>query len=192
MKIGKTLYCTDRKAWRKWLAQNYNKEKEIWLIYYRKESGKPRISYEDAVEEALCYGWIDSIVKGIDDKRYAQRYSPRKSTSVLSQPNRERIHKLIAQKKMTKAGLAALAHVFDPKKDKLDSFIVPSAIFRALKADKDAWKNWQKFPESYKRIRIDYIETRKRHGHEIYKKALQYFLKMTAQNKRFGFVKEML
>jgi uncharacterized protein YdeI (YjbR/CyaY-like superfamily) len=105
---------------------------------------------------------------------------------MLSQPNRERIHKLIAQKKMTKAGLAALTHVFDPKKDKLDSFIVPPTILRALKADKQAWKNWQKFPESYKRIRIDYIQTRKRHGRKMYKRALRHFLKMTAQDKRFG------
>jgi uncharacterized protein YdeI (YjbR/CyaY-like superfamily) len=60
MNLGKTLYLTDRKDWRLWLAKNYDKEKEIWLIYYRKSSGKPRIHYNDAVEEALCYGWIES------------------------------------------------------------------------------------------------------------------------------------
>ena len=78
MDIGKTLYVTDRKQWRSWLAKNHTKAKEIWLIYYRKSSGKKRIPYNDAVEEALCYGWIDSIMKSIDEKSFAQRFSPRK------------------------------------------------------------------------------------------------------------------
>ena len=101
MELGKTLYVTDRKKWRSWLAKNHNKEKDIWLIYYRKSSGKKRIPYNDAVEEALCYGWIDSIQKRIDEEKFAQRFSPRKPNSVLSQMNKERIHKLIEQKKMT-------------------------------------------------------------------------------------------
>lgn len=66
MKLGKTLYVTNRNDWRFWLEENHHKEKEIWLIYYRKSSGKPRISYNEAVEEALCFGWIDSTAKGID------------------------------------------------------------------------------------------------------------------------------
>ncbi len=91
MDIGETLYVTDRGEWRSWLAEHHGSEMEIWLIYYKKGSGKPRISYNDAVEEALCYGWIDSIVKTIDDEKYAQRFSVRKKTSELSQMNRERI-----------------------------------------------------------------------------------------------------
>src|SRR4030043_1595586 len=108
MEIGKTLYVKDRRSWRTWLARNHDKEKEIWLIYYRKETGKPRIPYNDAVEEALCYGWIDSTVKNIDTERFAQRFSPRKKSSSLSQANKERIIRLIATKKMTPAGLAAV------------------------------------------------------------------------------------
>ena len=76
-------------------------------------SGKPRIPYNDAVDEALCYGWIDSIVKGIDDKKYTQRFTPRKPKSNLSAMNRERVHRLLEQGKMTAAGLAAIEHVFD-------------------------------------------------------------------------------
>lgn len=115
MNIGKTLYVTKRADWRKWLREHSDKTPEIWLIYYKKETGKPRISYDDAVEEALCFGWIDSIEKRIDHERFAQRFSPRRKTSVLSEPNRKRLQKLIAERKMTPAGLAAVAHVFTPE-----------------------------------------------------------------------------
>jgi uncharacterized protein YdeI (YjbR/CyaY-like superfamily) len=100
MNLGKTLYITNRKDWHSWLQKNHNKEKEIWLIYYRKSSNKPRILYNSAVEEALCYGWIDSIIKNIDKEKFAQRFSPRKPKSILSEMNAERIRRLIKQKKM--------------------------------------------------------------------------------------------
>ncbi len=126
--LGKTFYASNRKQWRSWLSKNHNKEKEIWLIYYRAATGKPRIPYDDAVEEALCYGWIDSIIRTIDNESFAQRFSPRKSTGSLSQPNKERVRKLIRQGKMTKAGLAAIAHVFEPIRDMKDKFIIPPDI----------------------------------------------------------------
>lgn len=188
MNIGKTLDVSGRKAWRAWLAEHHRTEKEIWLIYYRKDRGKACIPYEDAVEEALCYGWIDSTVKSIDNERYAQRFSPRRKTSGLSQPNRERVFRLIAARKMTKAGLVAIAHVFDPAKDKPWNFVVPPDILKPLKADKEAWRNFKKFPESYRRIRVAYIESRKRHGDGLFRKALEHFIRMTAKNKRIGFV----
>lgn len=189
MEITKTLYVTNRKDWRKWLVKHHKDKKDIWLIYYRKESGKPRIPYDDAVEEAICYGWIDSIIKRIDDQCYAQRFSPRRSNSVFSQINKERVRQLVIKKKMTKAGLMALSHVYDPKQD-ICQLIIPADILIALKKNKDAWINFQKFSEVYKRIRIAYIEDRKNQGTTEYKKSLQYFIKMTAQNKRIGFVKE--
>lgn len=173
-----------------WLSKNYKKEPEIWLIFYRKETGKARISYDDSVLEALCFGWIDSIVKKVDDESFAQRFSPRKSTSELSQMNKERIRQLIKERKMTKAGLAALAHVYDPQKDNDETFVIPSEISRALKKEKNAWENFQKMSSSYQRIRIAYIESRKRHRPEMYKKALDYLVRMTAQNKRIGIVRE--
>lgn len=116
MEITKTLYLTNRNQWRKWLSQNKNKEKEVWLIYYKKDSGKPRIPYDDAVEEALCYGWIDSTVKSIDSEKFAQRFTPRRNTSILSDLNKERIEKLIKNRKMTLSGLKAVSHVFDISK----------------------------------------------------------------------------
>ena len=150
----KTLYLTNRKEWRSWLSKNYNKLDEIWLVYYKRDSGKPRIPYNDAVEEALCYGWIDSTVKGIDMDSFAQRFSPRKPTSKLSQMNKERVRELITKKKMTKAGLKAIEHLFDPEKDMEEKYVVPPDILQALKSDKKVWKNFQNFPEKYKRIRI--------------------------------------
>ena len=102
MKIKNKLYVTNRKDWRKWLAKNHKKQKEIWLIYYRKKTGKIRIPYDDAVLEALCYGWIDSIAKKIDEECFAQRFSPRRKNSILSQMNKERVRELIKEKKMTK------------------------------------------------------------------------------------------
>src|SRR6185503_20319811 len=83
---------------------------QISMIYNKKASGKPRTPYNDAVQEALCYGWIASILKPIDDRKYAQRYSPRKKTSKLSDMNRERVRRLIKSGRMTRAGLAAIEH----------------------------------------------------------------------------------
>ena len=77
MDITETLYVTNRDDWRKWLAEHYSSSTEIWLVYYRRQTGKPRIPYNDAVEEALCFGWIDSITKNLDQERYAQRFTQR-------------------------------------------------------------------------------------------------------------------
>jgi len=187
MDLGKTLYVTNRGQWRSWLDKNHDKEKEIWLIYYRKSSGKPRIPYNDAVEEALCYGWIDSIQKGIDVEKFAQRFSKRKPTSSLSVANKERISLLIRQKKMTNAGLNAISKIFDNSKKEQPT--IATDILNPLKANKKAWKNFQKLPERYKRVRIGYIESRRRHGNELFQKSLQHFIEMTAKNKKFGNMK---
>jgi len=189
MLLGKTFYASSRNEWRKWLTEHYDSEPEIWLIYYRKVSGKPRLSYDDAVLEALCFGWIDSTVKRVDDERFAQRFSPRKSTSTLSQMNKERIDELIKNRLITKAGLQAIVHVYNPNSDHV-KFVIPDEILSALKANPEAWKYFQMMPKSYQRIRIAYIKSRKRHGLEMYQKALNHFIKITAQNKKIGFVKE--
>lgn len=186
MKIGKTLYVTKRKEWRSWLTENHNKEKEIWLIFYKKTSGKPRIPYNAAVEEALCYGWIDSIVKGIDVEKFTQRFTPRKPTSTLSETNKERIRQLIKKNKMTTVGLAAVKHVFDPSSENTKLTIAPD-ILKALKQDKKTWENFQNFPESYKRIRIGWIEGARTRPN-VFTQRLKYFLKMTTKNKKYGMV----
>jgi uncharacterized protein YdeI (YjbR/CyaY-like superfamily) len=186
MRLGKTFYAADKKAWHAWLSRNHAREKEVWLVYYRKSSGKPRIPYNDAVDEALCFGWIDSTVKRIDAEKFAQRFTPRKPTSGLSQLNKERIRKLILKKRMTKAGIAAVSHAFRPD----EAFVFPEEILRAIRKDKAAWGNFQKLPESYKRIRVAYIGSKRRDGAETFGKRLRHFIRMTAKGKRIGFVRE--
>src|SRR3970040_1036039 len=101
MEITESIYLKDRKAWRAWLKKHHARKREIWLIYYKKGSGHPRVDYADAVEEALCFGWIDSIVKTMDEHRYAQRFKPRKAGSNWSGPNLERVKRLTAAGVMT-------------------------------------------------------------------------------------------
>ena len=194
MKIGKTFYATNRKQWRSWLAKNHRSEPEIWLIYYKKNSGKLRIPYNDAVEEALCYGWIDSTAKPRDEVSYVQRFSPRRKNSQLSEMNKERVRRLIKAKKMTRFGLESIRHHMDQgvKNSKrsltLKKFSTPEDILNELKAHPVAWKNFQKFPESYKRIRIGWIDS-SRNRPDFYAKRLCYFIKMTEKNKMFGMVR---
>lgn len=187
MEIGKTLYITDRKAFRVWLKHNHKTEKDIWLIFYKLSSGKPRLPYNIAVEEALCFGWIDSIVKKVDNEKFAQRFSPRKKNSVLSDLNKERIKRLIKQKKMTAAGLKAVEHAFN-NSDLNDNFHIPKDILIEIKNNKDVWKNFKAFPESYKRIRIGWIDSA-RSRPEVFRTRLNYFLKMTQKNKMYGMVR---
>ena len=101
----KQLHVTDREEWRTWLEKNHDVEQEIWLIYYKKHTGKPRIPYDDAVEEAICYGWIDSTVKRLDDEKYMQKYTPRKAKSIWSELNKTRAGKMIKAGRMTETGL---------------------------------------------------------------------------------------
>jgi uncharacterized protein YdeI (YjbR/CyaY-like superfamily) len=102
----KKLYVKTRAEWRKWLAANHGKAAVIWLVFHRKGTGKPSIDYEAAVEEALCYGWIDSIVKKLDETRYLRKFTPRKDGSVWSESNKERVAGLIKEGRMLECGLA--------------------------------------------------------------------------------------
>ena len=180
MKITKTLHVTNRKDWRKWLRDHYKTGKEIWLVYYKRGTGKPRISYNDTVEEALCFGWIDSIVKTLDEERTAQRFSPRRPKSKYSPANKERLRKLVKQRKVIKEVRETLGAISEEK------FEIPKDILNAIKANKEARKNFQKFSDAYKRIRIGFIEGARNRPDE-FQKRLRYFIKMTEKNKQYGF-----
>lgn len=108
MEIGETLYVTTADEFRKWLIQNHANKKEIWLIQYKKATKKPSIKYVDAVEEAICFGWIDGLEKSMDTERYALRFSPRRPKSNWTNTNKERARRMIAEGRMTPAGRAAL------------------------------------------------------------------------------------
>lgn len=180
MDITQTLYFTDRKDWRKWLKKHYTTETEIWLVYPKKATGKPRIEYNDAVEEALCFGWIDSINKRLDDDHTVQRFSPRKPKAKYSQANIERLRYLVEKKMVIKEVVETLDDVLN------EEFIISDDILKAIKANKNAWKNFQAFSDSYVRIRIAFIEAARKRPEE-FKKRLSHFIKMTEQNKTFGF-----
>jgi len=179
MEITESLYVKTRTEWRKWLRKNYKTSKEIWLIYFNKDSGKERIPYDEAVEEALCFGWIDSTAKKVDHESFAQRFTPRNPKSSYSQLNKERLKLLLKQKKVVASTRKILPDI------KNEKFIFPKDILNALKKNKEAWKNFQKFSDSYKRIRIGYLDGSRNRPDE-YKKRLNYFIKMTAANKKFG------
>ena len=108
MEIGETLYVTTAEDFRKWLDENHKSRKEIWLIQYKKAAKKPSINYVEAVEEALCFGWIDNTEKSMDAERYATRFSPRRPKSNWTETNKERVRRLMVAGKMTEAGLAVL------------------------------------------------------------------------------------
>ena len=113
MDIGETLYVTTREKFRDWLKKNHKIKAEIWLVQYKKATRKPTIPYVEAVEEAICFGWIDGFEKSMDAERYATRFTPRRPKSNWTDTNRERARRLIAQRKMTAAGRAALPPDFD-------------------------------------------------------------------------------
>ena len=180
MEVGETLYVTTRKAWRAWLQKNHARQNEIWLVYATKHSGKARVAYSDAVEEALCFGWIDGVMKSIDANFFVQRFSPRRSAkSQLSETNKERVRRMIRAGLMTPAGMEKIRGRMNEK------FVPAPDIIAALKRDPIAWKNFQRFPKWYQRVRLGWLDM-SRGRQDIFESRLRYFLKMTAQNKRYG------
>lgn len=184
-----TLYVKDRNEWRSWLEKNYDSKSEIWLIYYKKHSSKPRIPYDDAVEEALCFGWIDSLVKTIDDEKYMQKYTPRKKNSVWSEYNVKRCEKMIKEGKMTNAGLVLIEEA--KKNGKWQNayiskklFEMPRSLEDALKKDKTAWENFNNFAPSYKNNYIHWVASAKRE--ETKEKRIIEVVKRAALNQKPG------
>jgi len=179
MDITKTFYAPDRQAWRDWLKEHYQDEKEVWLVYYRKQADRPRIPYNDAVEEALCFGWIDSTVKHLDQDRIAQRFSPRKPGSGYSQTNKERLRWLVARGLVMPDVLATLGDIAT------EEFEIPPDILQALRANEQAWRNFQRYSGSYQRIRVAYVDSARDRPAE-FEKRLKHVVRMTEQNKQFG------
>ena len=106
MEITKSFAPSNLADWWNWLAKNHDREREVWLVYFKAGSGKTNIDYESSVEEALCFGWIDSIIQKIDEEKYARKFNPRRIESVWSETNKRRIVKVIREGRMTKAGMA--------------------------------------------------------------------------------------
>ena len=199
MEIRKTLYVTSREEWRAWLTKNYQSQTEVWLIYYKKHSGRPRISYDHAVEEALCFGWIDSIVKSIDDEKFAQKFTPRRDHTKWSALNKRRLRKLIREGRMTEAGLAKvdlvmLGEEIQAKQSKGD-LNIPRFVKQALMANAKAWENFRSLTPSRRGAYIRLIMDAKKE--ETRERRLREALSLLEQSKGDlddipGFIKQAL
>jgi uncharacterized protein YdeI (YjbR/CyaY-like superfamily) len=175
------LEVAKRSEWRAWLRRNHKTAREVWLVYYKKHTGRPRVAYDDAVEEALAFGWIDSTAKKIDEDRYAQRFTPRQPKSTYSPSNVARLRSMAAKGKIIPEVLEKVRPLLDEKPSR-----IPADILAALQADRETWKNFRAFSDSYKRIRIGYIDGARDRPQEFAKR-LRNFLKMTKENRIIGF-----
>jgi uncharacterized protein YdeI (YjbR/CyaY-like superfamily) len=176
------LRARSRSEWRRWLARNHASKKQVWLVAYTKASGKRFVAYGDAVDEALCFGWIDSVVKSIGDGARAQRYTPRRAGSPVSELNRARVRRLAAAGRMTQAGLDALPDVeawLDPP-----PVVVPRDIERALRRG-GAWQNFASFDDEYRRIRVFWVDAARERPDE-FNRRLRNLVSKSAAGKRFG------
>jgi uncharacterized protein YdeI (YjbR/CyaY-like superfamily) len=140
MKMGRPLQVKDREGWRAWLEENHAAEKEVWLVLNKKHVAGPGICYEDAVEEAICFGWIDGILKRIDDRKHVLRYSPRRRGSIWSETNKKRAQRMIEQGRMTQAGLTKVREArengeWDRAALREDVTFIPSDLHAALQAN---------------------------------------------------------
>ena len=163
----KQLYFKTSDDWREWLRLNHDSENEVWLVFYKNGDGKPSITYEPAVEEALCYGWIDSILKRVDDAKYVRKFTPRKESSRWSPSNKARVARLIDNGRMTGFGLAKIeAAKRNGQWDAPDrpdiQFVVPDELQSALDENNTAMVNFEQLAPSYQKQYITWITVAKR------------------------------
>ena len=177
MQVATTFKPKDKTAWRFWLEEHHATANEIWLLFDDRPE-EPTVSCLDAVEEAICLGWIDSIQKRHSLYEDAQRFTPRKKRSNWTERNKERARRLIRLGLMTNAGRATLP-------DLNVRFVVAEDIVAALKAEPIAWSNFLSFPELYRKVRIGYIEEARKNQSE-FERRLHKFVKQTAANQMFG------
>ena len=189
MEVTDELYVTNRDEWRAWLRNNHTSQKEIWLIYYKKNTGRPSIPYSDSVEEALCFGWIDSLIKKLDDERYARKFTPRKEESSWSSANKRRAEKMIKTGKMTEAGLLRITGAkrsgewYKTTRARTE-LTVPAYVEAALGKNKKALENFNKLAPSYKRHYVGWIASAKRE--ETRARRLTEALRLLEKNEKLG------
>lgn len=185
MQITNPKHFKNRNELRKWLGKNHSKQNVLWILFYKVHTNKKCVRYAEAVEEALCFGWIDGILKRIDDEKHAQRFTPRKSKSIWSKVNKERAKRMIDAGKMTDAGLAKIK---EAKKSgwwynaytTQDNYIMSAEMKKVLMSDKEAWKNFQSFGKSYQNTYIFWVNYAKREETKL--KRIQIVLERAKQN----------
>jgi uncharacterized protein YdeI (YjbR/CyaY-like superfamily) len=183
------LHFTNQDEWRAWLEENHATAHEAWLVHYKKHTGKLGLSLEEAVEEALCFGWIDGLLKPIDAEKYALRYSPRKSGSVWSETNKRRVRKLIKQERMTEAGLAKVKEAkangqWRAAAQREDTTNIPDELAQALKANAQAQRNFDRLALSHKRQYIYWITSAK--TDRTRQRRIAETIQLVAENKQPG------
>ena len=182
MKMSRTLRVSNRDAWRSWLEKHHADASEVWLVHYKKHTGKPRLPYDDAVEEALCFGWIDANIQRIDDDRYARKFTPRRDKSNWSALN------LIREGRMTAAGLARLdpaaARPVPAASRSTCPPPLPEYMRKALVANRRAWENFKSLAPSYRRQYIRWVRAAVRE--ETRERRLREAVARLAQNQKLG------
>ena len=188
-KTGKRQRMRNRDQWRAWLQKHHATESERWLIFYKKHVDKQGMAYEDAVREALCFGWIDGILKRIDDEKHTIRFSPRRKRSVWSQRNKERAREMIEEGRMTPAGLAAIEQA--KRNGRWDNAAVqrptpdaPPELDEALARNDKAREYFAGLAPSYRRHFIYWIATAKRP--ETRRKRVAEAVQLLAENRKLG------
>ena len=186
------VHPLSRAEWRKWLKKNHDRSPGVWFVYYKKHTGKPRVEYDDAVEEALCFGWIDSLARSFDDERSRLLMTPRKPKSVWSKPNKKRVEKIVAEGLITEIGLAKIEQAKADGSwntlDSSDNLEVPKDLKAAFAKNKTAKKNWDGFAPSARKAILYWVGTAKRE--ETRNARLEKIVSMAAVGKRANFDKE--
>ena len=156
------LRLRTRRQWRSWLKRNHARESEVWLVFAKRHTGKASFRYSEAVEEALCFGWIDTTVKRLDDEHYTQRFTPRSNLRNWSKINLERFRRMVAEDRMTAAGQAKLpADVAPPPRRHQSGDPIPAFIARGIANDPVAQKKFSALPASYRRDYVRWISEAK-------------------------------
>ena len=181
MELGKDpgmnlFYTADRQEWRNWLTRHFETEADVWFVFPMNGSGEAALSYNDAVEEALCFGWIDSTIRHIDPLHRAQHFTPRNPKSTYSRPNIERLIWLDGQGLIHPKVRPSLEHLITT------DYGFPGDILKAVRQDPAAWEHYVSFSEPYKRIRIAYIDAARKRPDEFAKR-LENFIRKTRENK---------
>ena len=176
MNEGQIVFFADRQQWREWLMEHFETNEEVWFVFPAKASGEQGVSYNDAVEEALCFGWIDGRAGTLDEMHQLRRFTPRRKGSTYSQPNIERLIALDKQGLIHPKVRERVAEIIEKP------FTYPEDIIEAIREDETVWKNYQAFAEPYRRIRIAYIDAARKRPAE-FEKRLNSFLKKTRENK---------
>jgi len=190
MKPTQTLVVTDRETWQAWLTANHQSARQIWLVYFKKGSkmAGAGVAYEDSVEEALCFGWIDSLIKKIDATKYARLFTPRIDDENWSALNKKRMAKVITEGRMTPAGLAKASFLGKPGRvaapRKRPVLALPNYMKLALRASKSAWENYNRLAPSYQRQYIGWITTAKKE--ETRQRRLAQAVALLTENRKLG------